>query len=310
MVRILNHRNFVFMSAVLLGLFFPGAAQWTKTLMIPALALVMTLATINVPHRYFLNPRPILKPSLIGILMTYGILSAVILILSSGLMKDENLRLGFVLIAAAPPAVAVIPFAAMLEGDVSDALSGTVASYLAALLLMPLIFGLWIKTHFDDPGKLVFIMLMLIVLPLLLSRGILLSVWEKRLAPVRGLLTDWSFFVVLYSMIGINSDLIFSRPLNLLPMAAVAFCSTFLLGGLIRAAGRLFKMNREKTVSLVLLGTLKNQGLAGGLAVALFEKEAALPSAIYSVFMILYIIWLGARGKRDLKSLSLTKRCR
>jgi BASS family bile acid:Na+ symporter len=310
MIRILNHRDFVFMSAVILGLFFPGAAQWTKTLMIPALALVMTLATTNVPHHYFFNLRPILKPSCIGILMTYGILSVVILILSSWLIEDENFWLGFVLIAAVPPAVAVIPFAAMLEGDVSYALSGTVASYLAALLLMPLIFGLWIQTHFNDPGKLAFIMLMLIVLPLLLSRGILLLGWEKKLASVRGLLTDWSFFVVLYSMIGINSNLIFSQPLQLLPIAVVACGSTFLLGGLIQEAGRLFKMSKEKTMSLVLLGTLKNQGLAGGLAVALFEKEAALPSAIYSVFMILYVIWLDGRRKKDSKIRPLTKRCR
>jgi len=48
-------------------------------------------------------------------------------------------------------------------------------------------------------------------------------------------------------------------------------------------------------VSLLLLGTLKNQGIAGGLAITLFEKEAAIPSAIYSIFMIVYIMWLDWR---------------
>ena len=49
----------------------------------------------------------------------------------------------------------------------------------------------------------------------------------------------------------------------------------------------------EGTVtSLVLLGTLKNYGIAGGLALALFSKEAASPSTVSSVFMIIYIIWL------------------
>ena len=74
------------------GLALPWAAQWTKILMMPALALVMTLATINVPNDYFLNPRAILKPSLAGILMTYVILSGAILLLSTLLIKDKKWR--------------------------------------------------------------------------------------------------------------------------------------------------------------------------------------------------------------------------
>jgi len=51
-------------------------------------------------------------------------------------------------------------------------------------------------------------------------------------------------------------------------------------------------VDKGNIVSLVLQGTLKNQGISGGLAIALFAKEAAVPSAIYSIFMIFYIIWL------------------
>jgi hypothetical protein len=44
------------------------------------------------------------------------------------------------------------------------------------------------------------------------------------------------------------------------------------------------------------MGTLKNQGIAGGLAIALFEKDAALPSAVYSIFII-YVMWLDWRRR-------------
>ena len=128
MIRLLNNRNFIFLLAITFGLVLPQAAEWTKILMMPALALVMTLATINVPNNYFLNPRAILKPSLAGIMMTYVILNGTILLLSALLIGDRNLWIGFVLIAAVPPAVAVIPFTAILEGNVSSTLSGTVAS--------------------------------------------------------------------------------------------------------------------------------------------------------------------------------------
>lgn len=297
MLRLLNNRNFIFLLSIGLGLLLPGPSEWTKIVMMPALALVMTLATINVPNDYFLKPRDILLPSAWGIIMTYVILGGVILATAALLIADRNLWIGFILIAAVPPAVAVIPFTAILEGNVSYSLSGTVAAYLAALLIMPFMFWILIGTGFADPFKLVRIMLLLIVLPLILSRVILYFKWQDRIAPVRGFLTDWGFFIVLYSMIGVNRDLIFEKPSMILPLAGVALVSTFVLGFAIEKTGRLLKKDPKNMVSLVLLGTLKNQGIAGGLAMALFEKEAALPSAVYSVLMILYIIWLDVRRR-------------
>jgi bile acid:Na+ symporter, BASS family len=297
MIRLLNNRNFIFLLAIGFGLVLPGPSAWTKLVMMPALALVMTLATINVPNGYFLKPRAILMPSLVGILATYGILGGVILVTSTVLINDQSLWIGFVLIAAVPPAIAVIPFTAILDGNVSYTLSGTVASYLAALLIMPLLFWIFIGAGFADPYELVRIMLLLIVLPLVLSRGILYFNLQDRIAPVRGILTDWGFFIVLYSIIGINRDLIFSKPLMIAPLVAVVLITTFILGYVIEKIGVLFKIDHQKMISLVLLGTLKNQGIAGGLAIALFDKEAALPSAVYSIFMILYIMWLDLRRR-------------
>ena len=48
----------------------------------------------------------------------------------------------------------------------------------------------------------------------------------------------------------------------------------------------------------MLLGTLKNYGIAGGLALTLFSRKTALPAAVSSVFMIVYIIWLDLKKRR------------
>ncbi len=304
MLRLLGNRNVIFGLAVGLGLALPQGARWTAPAMMPALALVMTLATIHVPNSYFRDPRAILAPSLVGIAMTYIVLGGVILTASALVVRDPNLWIGFVLIAAVPPAVAVIPFTAILEGDISYTLSGTVASYLAALLVMPVMFIVLVGTAFADPYKLIRIMLLLIVLPLILSRLILYLGWAGRIESFRGLLTDWGFFIVLYSMIGVNRDLIFSQPMTIAPVALVVLASTFGLGAVVEKAGVFLKKDPPRIVSLVLLGTLKNQGIAGGLAMALFEKEAALPSAVYSVFMIVYILWLDLRHQRRKRGLT------
>lgn len=40
----------------------------------------------------------------------------------------------------------------------------------------------------------------------------------------------------------------------------------------------------------MLLGTMKNYGLAGGVALYVFNHEAALPALIFSVFMFVQVI--------------------
>jgi BASS family bile acid:Na+ symporter len=58
------------------------------------------------------------------------------------------------------------------------------------------------------------------------------------------------------------------------------------------------RIDRATLTSLVLLGTLKNYGIAGGLALALFSKKTAIPATVSSVFMIVYIIWLDFQKRR------------
>ncbi len=57
-------------------------------------------------------------------------------------------------------------------------------------------------------------------------------------------------------------------------------------------AGAFLHLPDEVLTSLVLLGTLKNYGLAGGLALALFSRKTSVPATVSAVFMIVYIIWL------------------
>jgi BASS family bile acid:Na+ symporter len=73
-----------------------------------------------------------------------------------------------------------------------------------------------------------------------------------------------------------------------------------LLGGLIEKVERVLKIDRPTLTSLVLLGTLKNYGIAGGLALALFSKKTAIPAAVSRVFMIIYIIWIDFKKRQPL----------
>jgi BASS family bile acid:Na+ symporter len=287
-----RNRNAIFLLALAGGLAFPAVTPVTRHLVLPALALAMALATMEVGNELFRKPSALLFPALIGIIMNYVILGNMIIGSAALLIRDETIWTGFILLAAVPPAVAVIPFSGFLKGNGPLSLIGTVGAYLGALAIMPLIaVGLLRSTAFD-PLQLFMVTLELIVLPLCASRVLIRKGWRERITPYRGTVTNWSFFVVLYTLIGLNRNIILGQTSDLLPVVVIAIFTTFILGFLIDWIGSLFHLPRETRMSLVLLGTLKNQGMAGGIALTMFSQEAALPAAVSTIVMIAYTIWL------------------
>jgi len=284
--------------ALVLGLLWPRAARWTEGFTLPALALVMTLSTMSVSGSIFRTPRVLIGPILAGIAMNYLCLGGFLLGLTALFIRDEAIWSGFVLLAAVPPAVAVVPFTLFLNGNNTFSLVGTLGAYLAALVITPLMGVGLLGSSYINPMRLVMIMLELILLPLILSR---ILVWIRlaiRLEPIKGALTNWSFFILTYTIVGLNREIFLRQPLFVLPVALIAVASTFLLGWGIERVGRAFHVEPKIRVSIVLLGTLKNYGLAGGLALALFSKTTAVPATVSTVFSIVYIIWLEYEKRR------------
>ncbi len=299
MKRFFRNRHVIFLIAVAASLLVPHAAPLTRHLVLPALALAMALSTMEIASNIFRRPRSLLFPALLGIIMSYILLGNLIIGLAALIISDEMIWTGFVLLASVPPAIAVIPFSVFLRGNGPLSLIGTAGAYLGALVIMPLIALGLLGTAELDPFKLLTIIIELIVLPLLVSRWLIQKGIREKIEPYRGTITNWSFFVVIYTLIALNRNLIFSQTMLLLPIASISIITTFILGFLIDWVSSLLHIPKETRTSLVLLGTLKNQGLAGGLALTLFSQEAALPSAISTMVMIVYVIWLDFKKRWD-----------
>jgi BASS family bile acid:Na+ symporter len=297
--RLIRNRDFLMAMALGLGLSWGGAARWTETAVLPSLALVMTLATMGVAGSIFFSPRKLIVPALLGIALNYVLLGGLLLGMSRFLITEQALADGFVIMTAVPPAVAVIPFSASLNGNQALALIGTLGCYLAALLLTPLIAYWFLGSSLGDPGKILTIMVELILLPLFLSRILIWRGWAKRLEPWRGTITNWSFFLIVYTIIGLNRQLFFERPGALVLPALIALASTFLLGWGIEKIAPRWGADPQTVTTMVLLGTHKNTGLAAGLALTLFSQKTAVPATITTIFMLVYMIWLSIRQHRS-----------
>jgi bile acid:Na+ symporter, BASS family len=297
--NLLRNRNAIFLLAMAGGLLLPFAVPVTRRFILPALALVMSISTMEINSDVFRSPRSIFFPALLGIVMNYIVLGGIIIGLSSVMIRNEAIWTGLVLVAAVPPAIAVIPFTGILRGNKNLSLFGTVGAHLGALAITPLVAAVLLGFASFDPYKLLMTLLALIVLPLFVSRLLIRKGIKEWVAPYRGTITNWLFFFILYTMVGINRDLLLSNVSIILPIAAILISTTFILGFLIDCVGGFFHISRETRTSLVLLGTLKNQANAGGLALTFFSQETALPAAISSVVMIAYFVWLDFRKRRD-----------
>jgi BASS family bile acid:Na+ symporter len=292
---LLGNRNFILVLALILGLALGQGARWTAGLVLPALALVMMLSMTGVEGRLFSSPRAWLSPLLVGLTMNYLVQGGLTLILSSLFIQDEAFRTGYVLFAAVPPAVGVIPFTGFLGGDIEFSILATLGCYLSAFIVIPLILYVLLGFGGSLQVKLLTTMVQVIIVPLILSRVLVRTGAAKRIARVRGPLINWCFFLVIYTTVGLNRQVFFSQSLSLVPAAVLAMANSFLLGTTIEQVGRLLKSDGKRIISMVLLGTSKNAGLAAGLALTLFSRETAVPMTVQTIFMLTYVILLDLR---------------
>ena len=296
--HLLRNRNTIFILSLAAGLIWGKGAQWTEKITLPALAIVMTLSVMGITGNTFRSWRKVIIPSIVSIVLNYIVLGGFMLGLSNLFIRDEALWSGFVILAAVPPAVAVIPFTLFLKGDTDFSLIGTLGAYLGALIITPLMALVFLGASFVAPLKLMIIIIELILAPIFFSRILIMTGIARLIEPIKGDLTNWSFFLVSYTIVGLNQHVFLTQPLSLLPVAMISVASTFVLGWIIEVVGKIARFDKKKTISMVLLGTLKNYGLAGGLALSFFDTKTALPSTVSVISMIVYIIWLDFKQNR------------
>jgi bile acid:Na+ symporter, BASS family len=135
LIRLLRDRNVIMLLALAAGLVWGAGARWTEWTTLPSLAVIMTIATINVRWGEISSFRAAAVPALAGIGMTYLIQAVALIAFARVLVQDEPFRIGFMILAAVPPAVAVIPFTLFVRGDRAFSLFGTMGGYLGALVL-------------------------------------------------------------------------------------------------------------------------------------------------------------------------------
>lgn len=300
-LHLVNNRNFIFLLALVLGFLWDTGAQYMQRFILPGLAVVMTISSMGIRLDTFRSPKSFLTSSTVAIFCNFILHGVVLIGLSALIIRNQFFWNGFILLAAVPPAVAVIPFTLFLKGNVELALLGTIGAYLGALVLTPMIALVFLGTGFISPAKLLLILGELIIGPLIISRILIITGLSKRIEPHKGPITNWSFFLVIYIITGLNRDIFLLQTLSIVPVVIIAVLTTFLLGWSIEKIGSYFGLEKAHLTSVILLSTFKNYGLSGALALVFFNPQTAVPSTVTSAIGILYFIWLEIKANRIVK---------
>ncbi len=286
----LKNSSAVFITAMILGLLIPHYAQLTKNIIIPVLAFIMTLSLSELDFGVMK-----LRDSLLNIFLNYIYLSGLILLLSYLLIEDRMLWLGFVVMAAAPPAVAVVPFTRLLGGDVAESLVSSGVAYLLSLLITPAII-LALTGEGVNTAEILKALLVLVLLPIVISRYF--KIKNKDLSTS---LINLGFGVVVYSIIGLNSNMLVNIT-ALWPVLLIALARTILSGSAVLAA--FSRLSYEKLVPKVLFSSYKNLGFTAGVSILLFGNMAAIPAAVCSIFEVLAFTYFSTIIRRFKSPLS------
>lgn len=294
---IVLNRNAILVFAVIAGIIVGEHASSLKFLTFPALALTMTFSMTGMSLVQLRSEPHIFKPMLTGIALNYVAFSAVMLPLAYWLMPTKELFYGFVVIAAAPPGVAVIPFSFILRGNVVFAIIAVTGAFLSSIILAPLMVKLFAASSGINPIDLLWLMIQLVVAPLVVSRFLLWKPVKPVTEKVRGKVVDWGFALLIFVAVGLNRQVFFSSPTLLLSIAGILAISIFGLGHFTNIVARYLKIPQDKRIPMVMLVGIKSSGFSVFTALSLFGKEAAIPSAVTAVIVLLYLIFLSFKSK-------------
>jgi len=285
LMRVLESYSVMMALGLVLGILSGGFPVLTKEISMASLAILMTLSLSRV-RLGEARGKEHMKDAVLALLINYGMLTAVILLLGS--MFPDDLWWGWVLMAAAPSAVSIVPFTTIMGGRTSKALFSTSVNYVVALGLMPLITLALIGSSVSV-NSLVTSLLMLIVLPMAFSRLVMKMDVDRRTMSVA---MNFSFAILIFAVAGSNRDAFFEDVWIVLAISLACVARTFGTGLGTEYVLRTRSVPKEERIHQVLFASYKNLGLTATLAIALFEPIVAVPATICIVFEVVWVIFL------------------
>jgi bile acid:Na+ symporter, BASS family len=230
-------------------------------------------------------------PFIYAIFLNYVVLSSALVLFARLLISDNELFTGFVMIAAAPVGLSVVPFTYMLKGNISHSIIGVLAIYLSSIILAPVIVNLFLDGVEFQTWQLFITMIELVILPLAISRLLMWKLILKKVEQIRRHIVNWGFAFVIFTVVGINREVFFSEYLILLRIIIVLFICIFMLSWIYEKLMYNWFPGKGNIIADLMILTTKSSGFSAVTAMTFYGERAAIPSAVLSIMVLLFLFY-------------------
>jgi len=262
---------------IILGLITGGFPRFNSEISTIALFIAMTFSLQQISIKKTIQQAS-KQMMFLSFLVHFVLLSGIILAL--GNFFSNQLWGGFVIMAAVPPAVAVVPITKILRGNVQQTIVSLSFLYLISLILTPLILLIFLGEQVTY-WKMLEIVIEFIILPLILSRFIR----RLRFSSTQDtIIVNVCFFLVMFGIVGLNRMALVQDSLLLGLLTVCIMIRTIGTALMVFIIGDKKKTDRKILVPLALFASFKNDGLGLLIASTILPPIASVPFIIAIIF--------------------------
>ena len=271
--------------AAIVGFLFDSMLSPLGMYIVPLLMIVMLCMGLTLTPKDFFDVTKYKVAILVGIVLQFTIMPLTALLISHGLGLSEDITVGLVLVGSVAGGTSSNVMTYIAGGNVAMSVSMTALSTVLSVVMTPLLLSFLVGSQVDVPSIAILVSLFKIIL-LPIGIGVTINVFihqavrkfESGLAP----LSVMAILSIIAIVVAINAD-------NLATIGVWVVIATLIhnVSGLTFGYLAAFLLGFDRVVcrTLAIEVGMQNSGLATALALKYFSPVAALPGAIFSVWL-------------------------
>ena len=271
--------------AALLGFANPTLFTAAKPAIIPLLTLVMLCMGMTLRPKDFTQIKQYRKALAAGLFLQFSVMPIMALAIARLMGLTQDLTLGMLIVGCVAGGTASNVMTYIAKGNVALSVSMTAVSTLLSVVMTPLLLSLLIGSSVEIPTQAILASLIkIIVLPVAL--GVMLNHyahhWVNKIEPLLAPTAVITILVIIAIVVALNQS-------RLADVALAVVAATLLhnLSGLTLGYFAAYALGFNAIIcrTIAIEVGMQNSGLATALAIKFFNQTAALPGAIFSIWL-------------------------
>jgi BASS family bile acid:Na+ symporter len=271
--------------AAAIGLLLAEPLTGWRGAIVPLLTGVMLCMGLTLTPRDFARVGRYRFAFLAGLVLQFTVMPLMAVLIAKLFGLGPDLTVGLVLVGSVAGGTSSNVMTFLARGNVALSVAMTATSTLAGVVMTPLLLSLLVGSTVDVPaGDMLLSLFRIVLLPVAL--GVTLNVLAgrhvRKVLPALAPLAVLAILIIIAIVVGLNADRLRNVAFMVVLATLLHNVSGLALGYLAATLLR-FEPAIRRTIALEV--GMQNSGLATALALKFFSPAAALPGAIFSVWL-------------------------